>query len=533
MPPAGIEIEIGKVLHPQISEFFLFDGELLETFYERLSTERERALIKDSIEAVLGIPALQIAKRDVGELAGLATSKMAKLIENRAESEKIQKNLASLKDRSESVEADRKVLVGKIREAEIQLRETREKLSAIEGLQGDVREQETLEAQISDGEREEETLKSELRKLLASGWKSVASQPLERRLSLVALHNSAVAEHNQRIEQVRSRVSALEDTTKGGVCPTCSQALPPPSDQTAQDLHAARGELESLMQETGGGSMDLPLERKLGSLIDKSTIPTYLDKYDRLANIQMIQYERRQRLDSISDRLKGHSAADIRALGTKAASIEKATEELRRAQDENNKLSDKIAKDQAKLARGLQKLPGGAGTPLEIESAFYRYVEELLDETIDAYREEVRYRVEEDATSMFLRLIRDPEGYKGLEISSDYQIGLLSKAGELRPTSQGGKQLLALSLIGALKRSAVRGGPVVLDSPLGRLDLEHRENVLKEWIPSLGTQVVLLIQDGELTKDGARQVLGNKVGRSYEILRPDNDPEVAIIERMA
>ena len=29
-PQASIDAEIGRLLHPQISEFFLFDGELLE-----------------------------------------------------------------------------------------------------------------------------------------------------------------------------------------------------------------------------------------------------------------------------------------------------------------------------------------------------------------------------------------------------------------------------------------------------------------------------------------------------------------------
>ena len=94
IPASSIDIEIGRVLHPQISEFFLFDAELLETFYERLATERERGLIKESIEAVLGIPALQIARRDLEELASEALTRQAKLIENRSEADRIRRRLA-------------------------------------------------------------------------------------------------------------------------------------------------------------------------------------------------------------------------------------------------------------------------------------------------------------------------------------------------------------------------------------------------------------------------------------------------------
>jgi DNA sulfur modification protein DndD len=98
-------------------------------------------------------------------------------------------------------------------------------------------------------------------------------------------------------------------------------------------------------------------------------------------------------------------------------------------------------------------------------------------------------------------------------------------------TSEGGKQLVALSLIGALKQAAVRGGPVVLDSPLARLDLDHRANVLQTWVPWLGNQAILLVQSGELTEEQARNIMGSRIGQEYRIYRPHNDPEEALIER--
>ena len=54
VPSSSIDGEIGRLLHPQISEFFLFDAELMKRFYDRLATAGQRALIKSSIEAVLG-----------------------------------------------------------------------------------------------------------------------------------------------------------------------------------------------------------------------------------------------------------------------------------------------------------------------------------------------------------------------------------------------------------------------------------------------------------------------------------------------
>jgi len=532
-PTTLIDIEIGRVLHPQISEFFLFDGELLETFYERLSTDRERALIRNSIEAVLGIPALQLAQHDVDELASEAAKRQAKLIENRSESEKIQQKLDQLADEATSIETDKKLIADNLAEAEARAKDTREKLSAIESLQADVREQETLEAQFNDGSREELELQAELRALLGSGWRSLANAALAEKLAEIRKHNSAVERRNQSILAARNRVTALEDRARGGICPTCKQQLQPPSNDTEQELIVAREELQTLLDETGGGSLDLDLERRIAALVDRETAPRYLEKHGRLVRVQMLQYERKQRLGEIGDRLQGHEAADIRALGTLARQLETAIEGFRAAQNKNEREADKANKEQTRLTRGLQKIPGASGSAQGFEFAFYRFIEDLLDKTVAAFREDVRSRVQIDATNMFLQLIHDPTGYKGLSISADYQIELLSSSGEPRETSQGGRQLLALSLIGALKKAAVRGGPVVLDSPLGRLDLEHRSNVLKTWIPNLGAQAILLVQDGELTMEDANGILGSKIGRSYVIVRPTSDPEVAKIERVA
>ena len=71
----------------------------------------------------------------------------------------------------------------------------------------------------------------------------------------------------------------------------------------------------------------------------------------------------------------------------------------------------------------------------------------------------------------------------------------------------------------------------MLDSPLARLDLEHRANVLQRWVPELGNQAVLRVQSGELTEQQAHDIMGSRIGLEYRIFRPNNDPEEAAIER--
>lgn len=530
VPAAGVDREIGQLLHPQISEFFLFDAELLKRFYERLATDRERAFIKDSIEAVLGIPALQRAQRDIQDLANDALQRQAKVAKGVGEGEKIQKELRDLKSRSESFDRDRVDLEEKLGVAEMHLREVRDQLKVVEGLEADVREQELLEASMADGRREEDALKNEMKQFLSVGWKALASPLLTYALDRVQRQNSEFDRYQRRIIEAQTRVEVLRDRAKGGTCPTCGQTLPPPGEDAAEEMAQAEEALQAIVNDSGGGKLSLERERRISSLIDRSTIEQYRKRHKRLMELQLLQYERKQSLEAISDRLQGHRAADIRALGFKNKELERAIESIRGALEENERNVQTTRSRQQALARRLDKLPG-ANPEIVYEAGFFRYADELLQATIDAYRERVRAQVESDAQAMFLKLIRDPAGYGGLRIGADYKIDILDKGGRPRITSEGGKQLLALSFIGALKKAAVRGGAVVLDSPLGRLDLEHRANVLQTWIPSLGVQAILLVQSGELTPSDANHLLESRIGHAYEIVRPTGDPEHAVIQR--
>ena len=200
---------------------------MLETFYERLATDRERVLIRTSIETVLGIPGLQLAQRDVAELANDAATRQAKLIENRRLSEEITKKIRDLESEAQSIETDRKEVTRQLEVAEAEERTVRQQLKTFEGLQADIRSFETLDVSITSGEADEAQLVDEMRKLLGNGWRSLACTPLRRALARVQARNSSVNQRNAEIAAARAKVAVLEDRTRGGACPTCGQDLPP------------------------------------------------------------------------------------------------------------------------------------------------------------------------------------------------------------------------------------------------------------------------------------------------------------------
>jgi DNA sulfur modification protein DndD len=455
-----------------------------------------------------------------------------KLLQNRKQRQELTVRLKELDGQERSIQDDKNEIDEARQAAEAELGEVKGQLKGLEGLQADMRELETLEASLADGRNAEAELARDLRALLGRGWRSLAVTPLSRVLFEIRARNSAITGHNRTIEQARTQVTLLQNQLAGGECPTCHQLLPSPGPIVEEQLHVSEKQLAQLLEETGGGVLDLELERRVSSLIDETTIPAYIKTQRDLAQLRFLQYERTRRHGEIRDRMQGHSAATVRVLADRAQALEDAIEELTEGEKRNARRAESLAKEKAKLNRELQRLPGSATSAVGFEAAFYHYFNDLLIQCIEEFRSDVRMRVEDDAQRLFLHLIRDPEGYGGLRISEDYQIELLDPRGAPQATSQGGKQLLALSLIGALKRAAVRGGPVVLDSPLGRLDLKHRANVLREWIPALGGQTVLLVQSGELTLDEAKKNLGDLVGRMYQIVRPTNSPEIAEIEEV-
>jgi DNA sulfur modification protein DndD len=529
MQQASIDAEIGRLLHPQISDFFLFDGELLRDFYDRLNSERERDLLRSSIDSVLGIPALQLASRDIDFMRNDVLQRQTKAMKNQKDAEKARRQMRELKSNQESVEKDRVEITQALRKAENDLEDVKERIAAVDDLKADAREMEGLEAQIKGGEAEEKILREEMRNLLSHGWLAPVSSKLTTALLDVQAKNDTAQVKQKEIQSARDRVDLLQKQIKGGTCPTCHQELPPPDAATQQQLVEAEAELERLREDAGDGP-DIAFERRIQSLIDNKTTDAYRDKQVQLNKVVSAQYERNRRLRTIKDRLKDNDAAAIRQLGDEQDQLERAVKSYEAHLRKLGEDEAKISADQNKLAGVLRRL-GGGQPALAAEAFFFEYASDLVTRTIDRYQERTRAEVESTATSMFMKLMRDADEYQGITIGHDYRVDLVGKHGPSMKTSEGGRQIIALSLIGALKRAAVRGGPVVLDSPLARLDLEHREKVLNSWVPELGSQAILLVQSGELTEDQARSIMGNRIGQAYRIYRPNNDPEESTIER--
>lgn len=125
----------------------------------------------------------------------------------------------------------------------------------------------------------------------------------------------------------------------------------------------------------------------------------------------------------------------------------------------------------------------------------------VLDEYILHIKTTKIKEIEQYTKNMFDRLIRKDGFIKDFKIEND-TIYLMDKNNNRlnhSNLSAGEKQLFVLSLLYAVLQSSERRVPLMFDTLLGRLDKEHRNNVIKEFITSCPDQVIILATDSELS----------------------------------
>jgi len=82
-----------------------------------------------------------------------------------------------------------------------------------------------------------------------------------------------------------------------------------------------------------------------------------------------------------------------------------------------------------------------------------------------------------------------------------YAISLLDSSNTpVKKMSAGESEIFALSLLQALGEVSSRSLPVVIDTPLGRLDYEHRKSIVSNYFHNVSEQVFVLSTDTEVDK---------------------------------
>lgn len=127
-------------------------------------------------------------------------------------------------------------------------------------------------------------------------------------------------------------------------------------------------------------------------------------------------------------------------------------------------------------------------------------------ETLKVFREKLTERklnkLESEVAECFRYLLHKSDLVHRVVIDTKtFSLSLYDSQGHSVPKhrlSAGEKQLLAIAFLWGLARVSGRNLPVAIDTPLGRLDSSHRQNLVERYFPSASHQVILLSTDTEI-----------------------------------
>ena len=148
--------------------------------------------------------------------------------------------------------------------------------------------------------------------------------------------------------------------------------------------------------------------------------------------------------------------------------------------------------------------------------------------------EAMRIKIQELTKEKFIKISWKDDEFVDIRIDDEYGVYVKNSLGdEERPgdLSDGEKLCLGLCFMSALHNISGFDLPIVMDTPLGNLDVDMRHNIA-QFLPEFvqGRQIVLLVTGTEYTDD-FRETLSQSVGKEYTIEwnNDDNGKESRVI----
>ena len=127
---------------------------------------------------------------------------------------------------------------------------------------------------------------------------------------------------------------------------------------------------------------------------------------------------------------------------------------------------------------------------------------------------------------VFQRLTRKKDMAHKVRINPEnFKIELIDKLGNTvnkKRISSGEKQIYAFSMLESLGKVSGRSLPFIVDTPLGRLDSNHRTRLVENFFPKIGEQVIVLSTDTEVDVE-FYEALSPHIGKSYEIVYNESE----------
>jgi DNA sulfur modification protein DndD len=152
-----------------------------------------------------------------------------------------------------------------------------------------------------------------------------------------------------------------------------------------------------------------------------------------------------------------------------------------------------------------------------------------IQAVLTAYRELLKARrrseIEESLNERFRELMTSHSLINRIRVNDDFSLHYLDASNTsvgMGNISSGMKQLVAQSLLWGLKDVSGKEAPVVVDTPLARIDRKHQENLITRYFPKAGPQVIVLPTDSELDRE-KYDLLKPHIYREFRLVNPSGD----------
>jgi DNA sulfur modification protein DndD len=227
--------------------------------------------------------------------------------------------------------------------------------------------------------------------------------------------------------------------------------------------------------------------------------------------------ELEQRLKQIPDEEHLKSAFD--GLGEKHKEVASLEQELLTKDQEISLLQGEISRlvrEKEKQRESIDRSAQANGRLQLVENCG----KALAEYKLQLIRLKVK-TLEREITGCLKKLMRKEDLVHHVEIDPEnFVIRLFDSRGQellKKELSAGEKQMYAVAVLWGLACASGRNMPIIIDTPLGRLDSEHRRLLIENYFPHVSHQTIILSTDTEIDRL-LFNALGKNISHAYHLV---------------
>lgn len=496
---------IENILPSGLSSFFFFDGEKIA----ELAVENTNAQMKESIKTLLGISVLDLLDNDI--------SRIVNRVGKRSNDQVHTKELKILRERKNQTEVALQIIDDRIAETSAQIEEARKKLEKAKvdytSKGGDIvvqrqdlfTERTALVAKVEQG-------KETLIGVAASELPLLLVKDLLEDISVQAAKEHETKLLGYTVDKIHSMFETYSDGgdsnsvrdfisyVENKAAEESTEIVFDISDQSFYQLTSLLG--NGLMNAQGNMLQNMATCQKGIAKIDEidSYLSVDIDEkvlskiYKKIKTLEQEIIEHEASLEIAKKQRTGLNGDVMRATSEYNRFVENMLSNLESDDDNGRILKYAHHATQALAEYKIRLQKKKIGTLAETMTKCYKQL---------ANKKNLISRIDMDAVTLDF-----------VYLNADNQI--VPK----ESLSAGEKQLMVISLLWALAICSKKKLPVIIDTPLSRMDSVHRVALIKTYFPNASDQTIILSTDSEIDKH-YYEIMKDTVGDEFTLVYDD------------